>query len=171
MQRGMSQKPYNTSPFPVAKHVIDATLIILHDRGREFLDEEVELLGKSNPYLLTAVAGISNIFEDIQTEAACIEGALLTYHMVSLSAEEKKSIVPFVNEEHLLVFAQRLGTEVTTLNRFIATEITSQQVAGDEFLLKALGEASLLFHFPERELVAFGTGMVMTYNVLKSAKV
>lgn len=169
MQRNISQPQHAYSPFPIEQPIINKTLSMLYEEGRVFLDEEVEILGKSNPYLLTAIAGISNIFEDIPTEAACIEGALLTYHMVSVSAEEREGAVPYVSEDDLLVFARNLDAEITSLNRFIATEIAQQQLAGDSFLLKALGKASLLLQLPKRELVAFGIGMIMTYNVLKSA--
>lgn len=170
MQQENTQQTAKISPFPITSGIIDQTMLDIEAFGDKVFENEILSLGKANPYLLSAIAGISNIFQPARGEVACIQGALCMYHLTSISAEEKQTIVPFVTEKDMMLFISRLNPGISSLSLYIAEEITRHKFQGDEFLFKTVMQGAHAFDLNEQKLIAFGTGIVMTYHVLEIAQ-
>lgn len=166
----LNKEVYTASLFPVEKKIIDKTILDIQFLGEKVLDKDITLLGKTNPYLLSAIAGISNIFQSVHVEASCIQGALCMYHLASLSASSQQLSMPFVTERDMLTFVDRIDPGMSSLNTYIASEIAKEGLTDSGFLLKTITKAYRAFGLHEAELVAFGTGMVMTYKMLAIAQ-
>ena len=154
--------------FAIDAHVTEETFSDLRQQGEVLFDMELELLGRSNPYLLAAIAKVANVFEEIPEEIACMQGALLVYHMVGLSLEKNHGYVPQVTEEHMLRLVEKIDPKIATLEKFISKEVSLD--TQEEFLIETMHEVYTLFHFNKENLLAFGTGMVMTYDILRLAE-
>lgn len=166
----LQRKQHAHDSFTLDAYVTQKTLVELQEQGEGLYDTELELLTKSNPCLLDAVAQVANIFPHIEEAIACMQGCLIVYHMISLSLEKSKGSIPKVTEEHMLELVEHMDPQIDTLGEFVMKELTHDQSAQKHFLLQAMGGVYEIFNFAERNLLAFGTGMVMAYTMLRLAE-